>query len=69
MGSVLGVLPGHLLTRDQVKLLKSDNVVSEAAEKAGRTLAGIGIQARSIDTILASYLWRFRPAGQFTRIA
>ncbi len=69
MGSILGVLPGHLLTADQVRLLKSDNVVSQAAEKAGLTFAGLGIRPQSIEAVLPTYLWRFRAAGQFTKIA
>lgn len=65
--SVLGMLPNPLLTPDQVKLLRVDNVVSEAAIKEGRTLAGIGLTPTSLSAILPSYLWRYRPAGQFTR--
>ena len=67
MGSVLGMLPGALLTSDQVTQLRSDNIVSEEADAAGRTLQGLGIAPQSIDAILPSYLWRYRPAGQFTR--
>lgn len=69
MGSVLGILPGRMLTRDQVTMLKSDNVVGDDAAKEGRTLPGIGIQPKSTDAILPSYLWRYRPAGQFTKLA
>lgn len=61
------LLPNPLLTVDQVELLKSDNVVSAAASAEGRTLAGLGIEATSIATELDSYLWRFRPHGQFDR--
>lgn len=65
--SVLGLLPNPLLTRDQVTQLRSNNVVSDEAVKSGRTLAGLGIQPQSLGTILPSYLWRFRAAGQFQR--
>jgi NADH dehydrogenase len=66
--SILGLLPGHLLTRDQVMQLREHNIVSEGAERDGRTLAGLGIAApQAIATILPSYLWRFRAAGQFQR--
>ncbi|MEW9806392.1 complex I NDUFA9 subunit family protein [Mesorhizobium sp. ZMM04-5] len=65
-GAVLGLLPNPPLTRDQVILLKSDNVVSQDAETTGRTLQGIGIQPQSTASILPSYLWRYRAAGQFT---
>lgn len=64
---ILGLLPKPLLTLDQVKLLKTDNVVSEEAKAAGRTLDGLGIQKHSLAAILPTYLWRYRPAGQFTR--
>lgn len=65
--SFLGLLPKPLLTRDQLEQLRSDNVVSPEAETEGRTLAGLGIEAQSMATILPSYLWRFRAAGQFQR--
>ncbi|MBP0437223.1 complex I NDUFA9 subunit family protein [Tianweitania sediminis] len=67
-GAVLGMLPGKLLTSDQVKLLQRDNVVSAEAEQAGRTLLGLGITPESIDALLPSYLWRYRLAGQYTRV-
>lgn len=55
------------LTPDQVELLKSDNVVSEAAKAAGLTLEGLGITPDSLQAIAPQYLWRFRAAGQFQR--
>ena len=65
--SILGMLPNPPLTADQLKLLRLDNVVSDAAAKAGRTLDGIGVQPRSTAAILPTYLWTYRAAGQFTR--
>jgi len=60
--------PGPLkLTPDQVALLRSDNVVSDAAKAAGLTLEGLGIAADSMEAIAPQYLWRFRAAGQFQR--
>jgi NADH dehydrogenase len=60
--------PGALkLTPDQVALLRSDNVVSDAAKAAGLTLEGLGIAADSMEAIAPQYLWRFRSAGQFQR--
>jgi NADH dehydrogenase len=60
--------PGALkLTPDQVELLRSDNVVSDAAEAAGLTLEGLGITPDSLEAIAPQYLWRFRPSGQFQR--
>ncbi|TIQ30264.1 MAG: complex I NDUFA9 subunit family protein [Mesorhizobium sp.] len=63
--SILQLLPNPLLTKDQVLQLREHNVVSEIAAKANRTLGGLGIQPQAIATILPSYLWRFRAAGQF----
>jgi NADH dehydrogenase len=60
--------PGALkLTPDQVELLRSDNVVSDAATRAGRTLQGLGIAPDSLEAIAPQYLWRFRKTGQFQR--
>jgi NADH dehydrogenase len=60
--------PGPLkLTPDQVALLRSDNVVSDAAKAAGLTFEGLGIAPDSLEAIAPQYLWRFRPAGQFQR--
>jgi len=60
--------PGMLkLTPDQVELLKSDNVVSDAAKASGLTLEALGIAPDSMEAIAPQYLWRFRAAGQFQR--
>jgi len=65
---VLQFAPGALkLTPDQVELLRTDNVVSDAAKAAGLTLEGLGITPDSIEGVAPQYLWRFRPAGQFQR--
>ena len=66
--SLLQFAPGALkLTPDQVELLQSDNVVSDAAKAAGLTLQGLGITPDSLEAIAPQYLWRFRAAGQFQR--
>ena len=65
---LLQFAPGPLkLTRDQVELLRVDNVVSEAAKTAGLTLEGLGITPDSLEAIAPQYLWRFRAAGQFQK--
>jgi NADH dehydrogenase len=62
----LGLLPNELrLTRDQVALLQTDNVVSDLARAEGRTLEGIGIAPTAMEAIVPSYLVRFRRTGQF----
>lgn len=64
----LSILPfPPMITADQVDLLQSDNIVSETATKEKRTLAAFGITPTAMETILPSYMWRFRKHGQFDR--
>lgn len=63
------LLPKPMLTRDQVTMLQTDNVVSDEAARANRTLEGLGINLTAMRAILPSYLWRYRKAGQFTKAA
>lgn len=61
-------LPAGLrpLTVDQVRMLQSDNVVSDAAVKEGRTLAGLGIAGpHATDAIVPAYLEQYQPKGQY----
>jgi uncharacterized protein YbjT (DUF2867 family) len=67
LARAFGWLPFFPITADQVRQLERDNVVSEQAQRQGRTLEGIGIKARTVDSIVPGYLVRFRPHGQFTR--
>ncbi|WP_246735983.1 complex I NDUFA9 subunit family protein [Enterovirga aerilata] len=61
-----GLLPDELkLTRDQLVLLRQDNVVSEGARAEARTLEGIGMTPRAMEAIVPAYLTRFRKTGQF----
>jgi uncharacterized protein YbjT (DUF2867 family) len=64
---LLQLMPKPMLTPDQVDLLRVDNVVSDAAQREGRTLAGLGIEPTSIEAVVPSYLWRFRKSGQFRK--
>lgn len=59
----LEMMPKPLLTRDQVELLKTDNVVAADALK----LADLGITATACEVILPTYLDRFRPGGRYNR--
>jgi uncharacterized protein YbjT (DUF2867 family) len=52
----LELLPAPLLTRDQVELLKTDNVVAEGAEG----LADLDISPTPIELIVPEYLARYR---------
>jgi len=67
MLELLGKLHKPLLTRDQVELLRRDNIVSEDAKREGRTLTGLGIEPVAVAANVPTYLWRFRKAGQFAR--
>ena len=60
----LQMLPNPLLTVDQVKLLGHDNVVGEGA----RTLADLGIEACAAEGVIESYLYAYRPRGQYTQL-
>ena len=64
--AVLQLLPKPPLTIDQVKLLQTDNVVSEEAKRAKRTLEGLGIEPVAIAAVVPDYLEQFRPRGQFS---
>ncbi|MDQ0314140.1 complex I NDUFA9 subunit family protein [Amorphus orientalis] len=64
---MMSILPKPPLTPDQVRLLKTDNVVSPEAEAEGRTYAGLGINPDTLAAVLPTYLWRFRPSGEFDR--
>ncbi len=58
-----GIVKGPI-TLDQVKSLASDNVVSDGA----KTFSDLGISPTPMDAVLDSYLWRFRPSGQYSEI-
>ena len=60
----LGLFHNTILTRDQVKALKTDNVVSPDA----KGFADLGLTPRSAQSVLPEYLWPFRPSGQFDAI-
>lgn len=63
MGEMSGALPfvEPFLTRDQVKNLKVDNVVSENA----KGFAELGLQLETIESIVPDYMVRYRKYGQF----
>lgn len=67
LAGFLQYLPGAPLTPDQVRQLQLDNVVSPAAEAERRSFEAFGIAPQSIDSVLPTYLVRFRPQGQFTK--
>ncbi|MFP3943249.1 MAG: complex I NDUFA9 subunit family protein [Alphaproteobacteria bacterium] len=65
MGFFMGMLPNPPLTLDQVRQLKIDNVVRPGGEENVGTIQDLGIQPTAAEVILPTYLWRFRPRGQY----
>jgi len=65
--SLLQLAPRPLLTPDQVELLRNDNVVSEQANREDRTIQALGIEPIAMESVVPSYLWRFRKTGQYER--
>ncbi|SFL03552.1 complex I NDUFA9 subunit family protein [Shimia haliotis] len=59
-----GLVHNSVLTKDQVKLLRLDNVVSDDA----KGFADLGIVPLAPEAIIADYLWRYRPSGQYDAI-
>lgn len=54
------------MTVDQVRLLQSDNVVSEDAQKEGRTIAALDVaRPAAVDGVVPAYLERFKSRGQY----
>ena len=62
--ATLGLVKNPTVTRDQLKNLRNDNVVSEDAQG----LDALGVVPTAMASVLPEYLWRFRPAGQYSEI-
>lgn len=60
----LGLFSNSILTRDQVRNLRNDNVVSDGA----KGLADLGIVPVALEAVVPDYLWVYRPSGQFAEI-
>lgn len=60
----LGLVHNNTLTADQIVNLSKDNVVS--GDHKG--FADVGITPVATEAVLDSYLWRFRPSGQYDAI-
>ena len=59
-----GMLGTPPITGNQVELLKSDNVVADEA----LTARDLGLNdLETVESIAPTYLWRFRPYGEFNR--
>lgn len=60
----LGLMVNRVLTRDQARSLRADNVVSDDA----RTLHDLGLVPTPFEAVVGDYLWRYRPTGQYDAI-
>lgn len=60
----LGLFNNGLITRDQVRNLRKDNVVAAGA----KGFADLAITPTAMDGVLPDYLWRYRPSGQYAAI-
>lgn len=69
-GEIAGALPfvDPPITRDQVRLLKSDNVVGASGEADIGTLADLGVEPTAVESVVPGYMVRFRKYGQFTEM-
>lgn len=59
-----GLIRNGIVTRDQVRSLKVDNVVSPDA----RGFDALGLDPVAPDAVMPEYLYRFRPGGQYDAI-
>lgn len=66
IGSMMtgGLFTNRMLTRDQVKMLRGDNVVADDA----KGFADLGIEPVPPGAVIDEYLWRFRPSGQYAEM-
>ncbi|MBR9765220.1 MAG: complex I NDUFA9 subunit family protein [Rhodobacteraceae bacterium] len=60
----LGLFNNSVLTRDQVRQLRSDNVVAEGA----KGFADLGLEPVAPEAVMPDYLWPHRPSGQYAAI-
>jgi len=61
----LGLVHNSILTRDQVRLLRHDNVVSDGENG----LTDLGVTPTDMEAVLDDYLWVYRPGGQYSDLA
>jgi len=70
-GEAIGALPFFTppITRDQIRLLKKDNVVGASGEAGIARLGDLGIAPATVEAILPTYMVPFRRHGQFAELA
>lgn len=60
----LGLFKNGMITADQVRSLRRDNVVAPGA----KSLVDLGVTPTAMAAVLPEYLWRYRPSGQYAAI-
>ena len=60
----LGLIKNSVITKDQVRALRTDSVVSTDA----MGFAELGITPVELASVLPEYLWPYRPSGQYASI-
>lgn len=66
VATLFGWLPFSPITRDQAKLLRKDNIVKAGPDAASvGTLADLCVQPTSVEAVVPSYLYAYRPTGQY----
>lgn len=65
-GAITGMfgLPNEILTKDQVRQLAHDNVVSAGAQG----FAELGLKPKTVESVVGEYLYAYRPYGQYDAI-
>ena len=65
LANIMEFMPSPMLTRDQVALLRTDNVVASRTH----TLPAMGITPTALEVILPIYLAAYRSGGKFNLAA
>jgi NADH dehydrogenase len=64
-GDLQALVMAPVLTSDQALLLRRDNVAAEGS----KGLEALGVEPTSVESIVPTYLWRYRRGGQFAELA
>ena len=62
--ATFGLFDNSILTRDQVRSLRFDNIVAPDAAR----LSDLGFEATAVEAVIEDYLWPYRPSGQYEAI-
>jgi len=63
-GITVGLFKNRILTLDQIRQLRQDNIVTGKT----KTFADLGIVPVSSEAVTPDYLWKYRPSGQYAAV-